>query len=108
MKSYAKVITKNKELHYTIKSYDSDERITLSNTYCERDLGVLISNDLKPSNQVNKGAAKANSILGLLKSPSLNRDVITWKKFYTSYVRPFIEFAVTSWSRYNIKDIDPA
>ena len=73
-------------------------------TESEKDLGVLISDDLKPRNQVNYSASKANSILGLLKRTLTTRDSHTWKKLYTCYIRPLIEFAVSSWNPYTKQD----
>ena len=54
---------------------------------------------------MNKAASKANRILGLLKSTFVNRDARTWKKLYTVYVRPHVEFAISAWSPYLHKDV---
>jgi hypothetical protein len=97
---------RNRKVTYTMGDHDSDNSSILQSTDCERDLGVLISSDLKPSNQVNKAASKANSILGMLKRTFTNRDKETWSKLYKSYVRPHIEFAVPAWSPYTKKDIN--
>ena len=72
----------------------------------EKDLGVIISNDLKSSKQCISASEKANKILGLIarsfdfKSPSLIN------KLYKSLVRPHLEYAVSVWSPNLIKDID--
>ena len=87
-----------------MQDYDSENKLQIVKTECERDLGVLISNDLKPRNQVNYSASKANSILGLLKRTLTTRDQYTWKKLYTCYIRPQIEFAVSSWNPYTKQD----
>jgi hypothetical protein len=80
-------------------------RIKLEITTSERDLGVEISNVLKPSNQANKAAAKANNILSSLKNSFVSRDSLVWKQLYSTYVRPHTEFAVQAWSPYLKKDI---
>ncbi|CAF0816430.1 unnamed protein product [Brachionus calyciflorus] len=54
--------------------------------------------DLKSRNQVNYSVSKANSISGLLKRTFTTRDEQTWEKLYTCYIRPHIEFAVSSWN----------
>ena len=46
----------------------------------------------------------ANSILGLLKRTLTTRDSNTSKKLYTCYIRPHIEFAVSSWNPYTKQD----
>ena len=61
---------------------------------------------MKPTYQVNNAASKANSMLGLLKSIFQTRDQNIWKKLYSCYVRPQIEFAVPCWSPYAKKDIN--
>ena len=38
---------KNKTYNYTMNSYESNEPVILQKTELERDLGILISNDLK-------------------------------------------------------------
>ena len=96
---------RNRRKKYTMIDYDSKSRIDLNSPDCERDLGVLISSDFKPTNQVNKAASKANSMIGLLKRTFVNRDAQTWSKLYKCYVRPYIEFAFPAWSPYTKKDI---
>ena len=46
---------------------DPQTRHTLVQTTSEKDLGILITNDLKFHTHITKAAAKANSILGQLK-----------------------------------------
>ena len=65
----------------------------------ERDLGIMISNDLKPTEQVNKAAAKGNSLLGLFKNVFVTRDQSTWTRIYK------LEFAIAAWSPYRQKHI---
>ena len=55
-------------------------RIELNSTDFERDLGVLISSDLKSTNQINK----ANSLLVLLKRTFVNRDAQSIGRNFTS------------------------
>ena len=71
----------------------------------ERDLGILISKDLKWSNQCKKAAAKANRMLGRLKNTFVSRSSSIWKKLYLAYIRPQLEFAVPIWSPYLEGDI---
>lgn len=65
---------------YTMMDYETGTRIPLDETDCERDLGILISNDLNPTSQVNKAASTANKVLGMLKNTLVSRDAKMWKK----------------------------
>lgn len=98
---------RNPQFKYSMQKYESlTERIQITKTECERDLGVLISNDMKPSCQANKAASKANSILSMLKNTFVYKDAALWKKLYTGFVRPHLEFAVAAWNPYLTKDIN--
>jgi hypothetical protein len=77
----------------------------LTATTEEKDLGVIITSNLKPSVQCTKSASKAQSILGMIK-----RNFKALKKedfliLYKSYVRPHLEYNVQAWSPYLQKDI---
>ena len=71
----------------------------------EKDLGVIITNDLKCAAQCSAASRKANTVLGFIarnfdyKTP----EVIT--RLYTSLVRPHLEYAVQFWSPCYQKDI---
>ena len=96
----------NPKINYTMKSYDSEELIQIEKTDSERDLGIQVSSNLKYNAQVSKSASKANSMLGMLKRTFVTRNVKIWKKLYTTYVRPHLEFAVSAWNPYLKKDIN--
>ena len=89
-----------------MQSYDNEELIQIEKTDSERDLGIQVSSNLKYHNQVSKAASKANSMLGMLKRTFVSRDKKIWKKLYTTYVRPHLEFAVSAWNPYLQKDIN--
>ena len=72
----------------------------------EKDLGVLITNNLKPSRQVSKAAANANSILGLLKKTMTCLDSEMLLSLYKSLVRPRLEYCIQAWSPYTRGDIE--
>ena len=60
--------------------------------------------DLKPRSQVHKAESRANMVLALLRNTFVSRDPILWKKLYTTYVRPHLEYAVAAWNLYTIED----
>ena len=72
----------------------------------EKDIGVMVSDTLKPAAQCVKAANKANSILGQMARSFQYRDRYTWIRLYKTYVRPHLEFAVQAWSPWYAKDID--
>ena len=71
----------------------------------EKDLGVTISNDLKPEKHINEVILKANRILGMIyrNIEFKTKDVII--PLYCSLVRPHLEYCVQAWSPYFVKDI---
>ena len=72
----------------------------LETTEIERDIGVNVSNSLKPSLQCAQAAKTAQSVLSQISRAFHYRDRHTFKKLYVQYVRPHLEFAVTSWSHW--------
>ena len=71
----------------------------------EKDLGVYITNDLKPSTHCSKAAAKAMSCLGLVKRSFKHIDPEGFQILYKTYIRPHLEYSVQAWSPYMEKDI---
>ena len=68
----------------------------LATTETERDIGVLVSNNMKPAKQCQKAAQTASSNLGQISRSFHYRDRVTFVKLYKQYVRPHLEFAVTA------------
>jgi len=91
---------------FTIESYHAAIRSNIVETTLERDLGVMISADLKWRNHVIYCANKANKVLGMLLRTFEYRDLDLIKSLYTTFVRPHLEFAVSVWSPHMQGDID--
>jgi hypothetical protein len=72
----------------------------------ERDLGVYITVDLKPSTQCIKAAAKARRIVGMVKRNFKRLDKKDFILIYKTYIRPHLEYCVQAWSPHLIKDIE--
>ena len=66
----------------------------LETTRAEKDIGVMVQDDLKPSLHCAKVAAKANGVLGQLSRAVLYRDSNTYIKLYLVYVRPILEYCI--------------
>ena len=72
----------------------------------ERDLGIQICSNLKWNAQVNVAANKAMVALYQLKKTFKFWTVNTFKRLYSVFIRPHLEYAVAAWCPYNKKDID--
>ena len=71
----------------------------------ERDLGVYVTSDLKPSLHCGRAAAKATSVLGLIRRHFKYIDKDSFLILYKTYIRPHFEYCVQSWSPSLLKDI---
>ena len=78
----------------------------MQKTEIERDLGVLISNDLECDQHVISATSKANRKLGMIKHTLKYPDTNTLKLLNKSMVRPHLEYAATVWNPTWQKDID--
>ena len=70
----------------------------------ERDLGVLISMDLKFSKQCLLAETKANLLLGIINRGVSYKSSEVISKLYRAYVRPHLECCIQFWSPTNVKD----
>ncbi|MEL7307906.1 MAG: reverse transcriptase family protein, partial [Pseudomonadota bacterium] len=71
-----------------------------------RDLGVYISNDLKPSLQCMKAVSKGHRMLSVIKLCFKHLDVSVLVRLYKAFVRPVLEYCSVAWCPYYVKDID--
>ena len=90
---------KNDKFNY--KMFDNE----LSKTEKQKDLGIIITPDLKAAAQVTTACNKANRILGLISRNFSYKTIETVRSLYTALVRPHLEFAVQFWSPHYKKDI---
>ena len=72
----------------------------------EKDLGVIIQDNLKVDKQVAASVAKANKMLGMIRRSFKSRDEKMMLQLYKSVVRPHVEFAISSWSPHFKIDIE--
>jgi galactitol-specific phosphotransferase system IIB component len=80
--------------------------IKLACTTKERDVGVIISDNLKQADQCKKAAQTASTVLAQIHRAFHYRDKVTYVGLYKQYVRPHLEFATPAWSPGNQGDID--
>ncbi len=64
----------------------------------EKDVGVHISSNLKPTEQCKKAATKATQVLNQILWNFHYRDRIVFVGLYKKYVRTHLEFASPAWS----------
>ncbi len=76
----------------------------LGTTEQERDKGVTISKTLKPSAQCTKAARTTRTVLSQISRAFHFRDQHVFKRLYTQYVRPHLEFATPVWSLWTEED----
>jgi hypothetical protein len=70
------------------------------------DLGITISDDLKPSSQCRKVASKAHRMLSMIKLAFHYLDVTSLTMLYKAFVLPILDYCSVVWSPYFIKDIE--
>ena len=91
--------------HNTEKGYTLNGTV-LRKLNSERDLGVIISQDLRPREQCISARNKANRILGFISRTVTNRTSEVLLRLYLALVRPHLDYAVQFWSPYYRMDID--
>ena len=84
---------------YTLNGHVLDQ---VSN---QKDLGITISDTLKPNEHIANIVKRANQRTGLIRRcfTDLTRDKVL--TLYTALIRPLLEYASTAWSPYLSKDI---
>jgi len=70
----------------------------------EKDLGVLVSKDLKVPRQCQESYSKANRMLGLISRTIKYKNQKVLMNLYKSMVSPHLEYCCTAWSPHYMKD----
>ena len=77
----------------------------LSTVTKEKDIGVIVNKDLKPSLQCAEVARRASAVLTQISRAFLYRDRHVFLKLYTQFVRCHMEFAVSAWCPWTVQDV---
>ena len=77
----------------------------LSSTTEEKDLGIVIDNELKFAKHIKSIVGKANRMIGLIKISFGTLDDEMFFNLYNTLIRPLLEYCVQAWSPYLDKDI---
>ena len=72
----------------------------------EKDLGVTFDSDLTFEDHMSMKVNKANAIVGLIRRSFSFLDENLFKKLYTSFVRPHLEYAQSVWAPHLVKHIE--
>jgi ribonucleases P/MRP protein subunit RPP40 len=72
----------------------------------ERDLGIIMDDELKFTDQCNNAVRNANITLGMIKRTISNKSKKIVTQLYKSLIRPKLEYCVQAWRPYLKKDID--
>jgi len=100
-------IDKCKIMHFgrNNKAYSySLDGLPLTEVTEEKDLGVIISKDMKVSQQCSSAYSKANRILGVINRTISYKSTDIMLPLYKSAVRPHLEYCTTAWSPHYVKD----
>jgi hypothetical protein len=90
----------NRHIQYTMNGNTLDEVSE------ERDLGIIMQNDLKWDKQCSKAVQSSNKILGMIRRSFSYLDKEIVLQLYKSLVRPHLEYCVQAWRPYFKKDIE--
>jgi len=86
-----------------LQEYQMEEE-TLEAVQQERDLGIIITKDMKVSQQCRQAYSKANKMLGIINRTVDYKSREVLLKLYKSLVRPQLEFCTAAWSPHYKKD----
>ena len=93
-----RVGSRNQKFHYFM------DNVKLETVTKERDLGVCISETLKPSMQCQQAYSKASKALGLIGRTISYKSKDVLLRLCKTLVRPHLEYCVSAWSPYYTKD----
>ena len=82
----------NQKYKYYIKDAE------ISKVKEEKDLGVIISEDLKPKKQIANIVKKANRLLGMISRTLTCKNTRNIMNLYKTLVRPILDYAAAIWN----------
>ena len=73
---------------------------------CVRDLGVIVSDNLRFTDHINKIVTSAYQRSNLIFRAMRSREPDFLKQMFITYVRPLLEYCVSVWSPYHVGEIN--
>ena len=92
------------EFTYTLTTETGENPLECS--HVEKDLGILVDDQLKFTQQVQQAVSKTNRLLGVIRRTYQYLDRTTFLHLYKGLVRPTLEYGVVVWSPQYQHDID--
>jgi len=81
------------------------DAIQIQAVHEEKDLGVIVSDDLKWDKQCVAVVKKTNKLLRMIKRNFIDRSIATILALYKSLIRPHLEYCIQVWNQHLAKDI---
>ena len=78
----------------------------LEHVFDEKDIGVILDPELKFEEHIAAKVKKANAMMGLIRRSFSHLGPDLFKKLYTTFVRPHLEYAQAVWSPHLRKNIN--
>jgi hypothetical protein len=97
---------RNREQTYTMSLRQDEQPHVIEKSLVERDLGLMLSHDLKWVTQVDKATKAAKAIIAQIRNSFRYFDAELVRLLYVSLVRLHLEFVVPVWNPYLRKDIE--
>ena len=94
----------NIKCNYTIEQ--NNKTTTMSETTCEKDLGIHIDPDLNFEEHINIQTKKARALSGMIMRTFVNKSPSILIPIYKSLIRPVLEYGNVVWHPYLRKNID--
>ena len=82
--------------------YDNE----IEHVFEEKDLGVTIDSDLKFEDHIARKVRTANAIVGQMRRSFSFLDCDNFKRIFTAFVRPHLEYGEAVWSPHLVRNID--
>ena len=102
-------VEKCKCLHFGVNNRNHQYTLGdqgIENVTAEKDLGVIVKENLDVSDQVAEKVKTANKVLGMINRIYDDKSQHNIISLYKSLVRPHLEYAIQAWRPYKQKDID--
>ena len=91
------------KLTYKMKTPAGDTIISW--TKAEKDLGVIVDEELKFQEEIEGRTKKGNKIVGVIRRTFTYLDEKMFRTLFTALVRPHLEYASAVWTPYLLRDI---